>query len=435
VTLNLLGQEHVYLAGAAFSAAIAGRQDEYKVAADAVDQNTQELGKAVGSVYGSDAQQKFLSLWRAHIGFFADYAMGAAANDQAKKEKAMSDLQGYQRDIGAFFNSANPNLPAQTVSDLFGPHVMHLTGAIDALAAKDNAKAYQMVYEAAHQTQDIMDPLAAAIIAQFPDKLTGTATGPAADLRVSLDDLAQEHVYLAGYAFNAAIAGRQDEYKVATDAVDMNTQALGKAIGSVYGSDAQQKFLSLWRAHIGFFADYATGAATNDQAKKDKAMSDLKGYQNDIDALLTGANPNLPKGSVAKLFEAHVMHLTGVEDALAAKDDAKAYSMLHEAAHQSQEIGDALAAAIAKQFPDKFPMAAAPAAGAAPAAAAKPSAPATAAQPAAAKPAPAQQPMMQMPTALPRAGEAPTPWLPIMAAAMAGLILVGGGLMLVRQRR
>lgn len=49
VTLNRLGQEHVYLAGAAFSAAVAGRQDEFKVAGDAVELNTQELGKAVGS--------------------------------------------------------------------------------------------------------------------------------------------------------------------------------------------------------------------------------------------------------------------------------------------------------------------------------------------------------------------------------------------------
>jgi hypothetical protein len=200
-------------------------------------------------------------------------------------------------------------------------------------------------------------------------------------------------------------------------------------------------FLTLWRAHIGYFADYAMGAAANDDAKKQKAIADLKGYQQGIDDLLTGANPNLPKGSVAKLFDAHVTHLTGTIDALAAKDAPKAYTMLHEAADQSQEIADGLSGAIAKQFPDKFPMGAmpmaAPAAQQGPAPAAKPAgaAPAPAAAQPAPKPAPAQQPQMQMPTALPRAGEAPSPLLPTTIAALFGLLLVGGGLTLARMRR
>src|SRR5262249_11397835 len=53
VTLNRLGEEHVYLAGAALSAAVAGRNAELDVASQAVDKNTQELGDAVGTVYGA----------------------------------------------------------------------------------------------------------------------------------------------------------------------------------------------------------------------------------------------------------------------------------------------------------------------------------------------------------------------------------------------
>ena len=64
--------------------------------------------------------------------------------------------------------------------------------------------------------------------------------------------------------------------------------------------------------------------AAHDDAKKMKARADLDGYRNDIDAFLTEANPNLPKGAVAQLFAAHVVHLTTVVDDLVAGDTAGA---------------------------------------------------------------------------------------------------------------
>jgi hypothetical protein len=354
VALNQLGAEHVYLAGYAFSAALGGRTDEFKIAADTTDKNTQELAAAIGSVYGADAQTKFLALWRAHIGFFVDYAMGAAAGDQAKKQKARSDLDGYRNDIDAFLSGANPNLPKGAVAQLFAAHVDHLTTVIDDLVAGDTAGAYAMLRMAAWQTSEIMDPLAGAIVKQFPDKFSGDPMAPGATLRVGLNNLGSEHVYLAGLAFDSALGGRTEEFNVAAMTTDQNTQDLGAAIGSVYGTDAQAKFLALWRAHIGFFVDYAMGAAAGDQEKKQKARSDLDGYRNDIDAFLTGANPNLPKGAVAQLFAAHVVHLTTVVDDIVGGDLPGAYDMLHMAAHQTQEIMDPLSGAIVTQFPEKF---------------------------------------------------------------------------------
>lgn len=268
------------------------------------------------------------------------------------------------------------------------------------------------------------------------------ANAPADDLRTTLNRLGQEHVYLAGAALSAAIAGRQDEYKVAGDAVDQNSQELAKAVGSVYGPEAERTFLALWRAHIGMCADYATGAATNDNAKKQKAMSDLQGYRRDIGAFFAGANPNLPAQTVADLFGPHVTHLTGTIDALAAGDAPKGYMMLHDAAHQTKDIMDPLAGAIAKQFPDKFPMGAAQAAPpAAPAAqqaapAPKPTGQAPAAQPPAPAPKPTgAQPPMQMPSGLPNTGQASAPVLPVLVSALLGLALISGGWVLHRSRR
>ena len=166
---NLL-EEHVYLAGTATGAALRGDDAAFGVAAATLDQNTVELGKAINAAYGADAEKAFNNLWRAHIGMFVNYTQGAAANDQAKKTKAMSDLDGYRADFDAFLSGANPNLPKGAVAQLLIPHVTLLEKAIDGQAAKDNTAAFDNLHKAAHQAEDIADPLALAIGKQYPDK-------------------------------------------------------------------------------------------------------------------------------------------------------------------------------------------------------------------------------------------------------------------------
>ena len=76
---------------------------------------------------------------------------------------------------------------------------------------------------------------------------------------------------------------------------------LSQAIGTVYGDGAGQAFLALWRKHIGFIVDYATGVAKKDQKMQDKAVNDLLAYTKDFGAFLSSANPNLPTDVVAEL--------------------------------------------------------------------------------------------------------------------------------------
>jgi len=171
--LNTLFQEHVYLAAAATGAALGGRDAEFKAAAGALDQNSVAIAGAIGSVYGADAEQAFLPLWRKHIGFAVDYTVGVASNDKTKQDKAVNDLLGYTRDFGAFLNSANPNLPTTVVAELVKHHVVTLKSVIDAQATKDPAKAYAALRTAAGHMQAIADPLADAIAKQFPDRFGG----------------------------------------------------------------------------------------------------------------------------------------------------------------------------------------------------------------------------------------------------------------------
>jgi hypothetical protein len=177
---------------------------------------------------------------------------------------------------------------------------------------------------------------------------------PAAELRAKLNTLLQEHTYLAAAATNAALGGRQSEFQAAAGALDANSVDLSKAIGLVYGPGAEGAFLALWRKHIGFFVDYATGVATKDRAKQDRAVNDLVGYTQDFGAFLASANPNLPKAAVADLVKTHVLTLKEVVDAQGMGDQAKAYTALRTAAAHMMMIADPLANAIAKQFPERF---------------------------------------------------------------------------------
>jgi hypothetical protein len=195
--------------------------------------------------------------------------------------------------------------------------------------------------------------LAAALAAGLATTAAAQMT-PASDLRVGLNNLLAEHVYLAAAATGAALGGRTPEFQGAAGALDANSVALSKAIGSVYGADAEQAFLALWRKHIGFVVDYTTGVATKDKAKADKAVQDLLGYANDFGAFLNSASPALPTGVVADLVRGHIVGLKAVIDAQAAGDQSGAYRQAREAAAHMQMIADPLAGAIAKQFPNRF---------------------------------------------------------------------------------
>jgi hypothetical protein len=352
--LNALLSEHVYLAAAATNAALGGRQPEFQAAAAALDANSVDVAKAIGSVYGPDAEKAFLPLWRKHIGMVVDYTVGAATNDRARQDKAVTDLVGYTQDFGAFLAAANPNLPKSVVADLVKHHVLTLKTVIDAQVARDQEKVFAALRTGAGHMQMIADPLAGAIVKQFPDRIAGGTDTPAATLRTALNLALREHVYLASAATNAALGGRDAEFKAAAGALDANSVAISKAIGSVYGPDAERAFLPLWRRHIGMVVDYTVGAATNDRAKQDKAVTDLLGYTQDFGAFLAAANPNLPKSVVADLVKHHVVTLKAVIDAQVAKDQGRAFTALRTGAGHMQMIADPLAEAIVTQFPDKY---------------------------------------------------------------------------------
>jgi hypothetical protein len=175
----------------------------------------------------------------------------------------------------------------------------------------------------------------------------------AAGLRVVLNNLEAQHVDLASAATRAGFDG-SPMFEASAGALDKNSVALSQAIGSVYGADAEAKFLEIWRSHITFFVNYTVAAKGGDQAGMDKAVSDLNGYVSAISDLLGGAT-GLPKEAVASLVTEHVGLLKSAVDMHGAGDYAGSYAAQQEARDQiTTKIADTLAGAIVKQNPDKF---------------------------------------------------------------------------------
>ena len=360
--LTSLLQEHVYLAGAAISTAVSAGGDmeapAVKSATDTLDTNSVALSEAVGSVYGDEAGEQFLELWRNHIGMFVDYTLGGATGDKAKQQAAKAELDQYRQDFGAFLESATggaAGLTQEAVAENLQVHVNTLVAAVDAVLAKDPS-VYTKLKEAASHMPMTAQALAGSIDEQ--QKLDGDIASPPSELRSGLTHLLQEHVYLAGLAINQAVAdgGNLDApaTKNAVGTLDANSVALSDAIGSVYGKEAAAQFLELWRAHIGMFVDYTLGDATGDEAKQKAAKAELDEYRQDFGAFIDSATKgNLTTDQVAENLQVHVNTLVAAIDAVLAKDPS-VFPKLRDAAQHMPMTAEALSGAIVAANPDKF---------------------------------------------------------------------------------
>jgi hypothetical protein len=347
--LTYLLEEHVQLAGIATGTALANKGDltkpAVKAAVGALDANSVALSKAVGSAYPK-AEAPFLASWRQHIGFFVDYTLGKATKNNAKVTKAKSDLDGYRVSFGQLINSVVPELPATAVADELKPHVASLFAAIDAQVA-GSPRQFILLQEAASHMPDTAAVLAGGIASNL--KL-GKSDTPAADLRAGLTALLTQHVYTAGIAINTAVAkggNLKDPMVVsAVTALDNNSVALSKAVGSAYPK-AEAPFLASWRQHIGFFVDYTLGKATKNNAKVTMAKKDLDGYRTSFGQLINSVVPELPAMAVADELTPHVNSLFTAIDAVVASDPTT-FAKLRTAAGHMPGAAGTLAGGIAQ---------------------------------------------------------------------------------------
>lgn len=353
-SLDQLLTEHVDLTANVVQTAVTAGPSSAgtKAALAALDQNTVGLADAFGSVYGTAAKQEFLKLWRAHIGFFVNYTLGVASHNQAQVATAQQDLAGYVSQFGAFVSGAT-KLPQPAVdADLQG-HVETLEAAINAIVAK-SPDAGQKIEMAAMHMAGTAQVLAQGIVAS--KGIQGSVTSPGAQLRAALTGLLIQHVAATAFAVQTAVAAHGNlnapEVAGAVSALSDNTNQLGTAIGSVYGQAAQQQFLKLWRAHIGYFVNYTLGLATSNTGQVTTAKQNLNGYIAQFGAFVSGAT-KLPQPAVAADLQGHVSTLETAISGIVAASPQSSASLLAAEDHMAG-TGAVLAQGIASSMPAKF---------------------------------------------------------------------------------
>ena len=179
---------------------------------------------------------------------------------------------------------------------------------------------------------------------------SSAASPKAVQLRIALNQLLGEHAILAIQATQRGLVGGKD-FNAVAKALDANSVAISKAIGSVYGPAAANQFLNgknLWRAHIKYFVDYTVALAKKDVAGQKKAVANLMTYIQ-VQAAFFAKATGLPKQALVDDLTAHVLQLKGQLDAYAKGNYNQAYTLTDGAYNHMFMTGDLLAGAIAKQ--------------------------------------------------------------------------------------
>lgn len=184
---------------------------------------------------------------------------------------------------------------------------------------------------------------------------TQAATAPVAapKLQAALRGLWHGHVMnTREYAF-AVKAGDSKRAAHAADGVVANAKQLASAVGSYYGKAAGDQMMTLLAGHWGAVKDLTDAGHAHDQAATNKAMAALTKNAGEIAVFLSGANPYLPTDTVRGLLVAHgAHHAAQINQVMSGDLAGEKVTWAAMQAHMDV-IADAMAGAIAKQFPKK----------------------------------------------------------------------------------
>ena len=179
------------------------------------------------------------------------------------------------------------------------------------------------------------------------------ATPAAPKLQAAMRSLWHGHiVHTREYAM--AVHVHDDaKAKSAADAVVANAHQLSDAVAGFYGKPGGTRMMELLGGHWGAVKALTDAQARHDAAAGQKALTDLVANAGEIAKFLAGANPNLPEDTVRGLLLAHGAHHQQQITQIMAGDMQAEGSTWTAMQQHMDAIADALAGAIAKQFPAK----------------------------------------------------------------------------------
>lgn len=190
--------------------------------------------------------------------------------------------------------------------------------------------------------------------ASTPEAAAATINAKQAATRAALRDLWVEHVFWARNYVTARASGNAAEQRVAADEVVANAKSIAAAVAGFYGEPAGEQMLGLLAGHWGAVKAYADATFDMNAKAQQEAMTTLTANAKEIAAFLAGANPHLPESALVGLLSAHGAHHIAQTQQIAKADyaaEAKTWAAMRQ---HMFTIADALADALAKQFPAKF---------------------------------------------------------------------------------
>ena len=177
----------------------------------------------------------------------------------------------------------------------------------------------------------------------------------AADLRARLDALLGEHVIVIAKASLAAASNRADEYRGYATLLTINATDLTDVMSSAFGTSAGTRFDGIWAEQNNYFVDYTVGVVSHNAAKSNGAASGLVNGFVPKFAQFMNSMTSIPLGPITQLATEQVLETKAIIDDQAALNNPRMFANLRRAYAQASRIGDALAPAITRKFPDKFP--------------------------------------------------------------------------------
>jgi hypothetical protein len=347
--LDLLLGEHLMVVAKESAAAVA-HNDEYTGYLTLLTTAT-GLSDVMRSAFGDTAAAQFQQLWGVQDGYLVDYTIGLVTHNQNKSNGAMSGLiNGFVPDFSQFVTTTT-QLPLDPTTQLVTEQVLETQRMIDDQVVQNYPKMYTDLRIAFAQTSRIGDALALKIVRKFPDKFPGDPSNKASDLRASLNELLEEHAYLATMATDAAIAARTAEQTAAAKALSDNADALGTLFSGLFGASAGTQLDLLWAAKDAAIAAYATAA---DQGTAKAALSNLTDTFVSQFAGFVHDSTGLPAAAANTSIKAQTQATIGAID----DQRLKAYAQLatddRSTASAMQSIADLITAATTAKFPTRF---------------------------------------------------------------------------------
>lgn len=187
-----------------------------------------------------------------------------------------------------------------------------------------------------------------AVVAQAP------VAAKVAETAAAQRDLWIGHIFWVRNVVTNTLAGNKTAAAVAEKEVVANAKAIAASIEPFYGKAASEKLFGLLTGHYGAIKQHLEATAAGSKDKQEAAVKSLTSNATEIAKFLSGANPNLPFDTLNGLLLAHGGHHIQQNQQLKNKQYAQEAQTWEAMKNHMYVIADALAGAIAKQFPAKF---------------------------------------------------------------------------------